>query len=713
MKSIHIKTARLCFIRTACAFLAVLCCRCAALADTLALPSSLRAIGEEAFCGDTSLEDVILPDGLREIGKRAFADSVMSSITLPTSIAFIDDTAFTGAKFDWIVATPDTYAYDWMVRHKYIQPQITAYAENESVVSGGTVTLRSETLYLSGKTEYLWQSSAGEKVWSGTEFNGNDSETLTFTATPDTLKYYYRCRVRDNNGYWYSNPVRVKLAPRIEASADHKTALYGVYVGFSATVTDAKGACAYQWQYGLDGENWYDITTIPDADKSAFSLFSSENNLRYLYRCAVTDDNGVWYSKPVSVTFSPLRIVADPQSGTAVVDDRVTFSVEAEGYEPLSYQWQVRFPGESDWHDSVLTSSKTAQVRFTASDHYNGVQYRCRVTNGYGDSLYSEAAALTVTPKPVYRARMVAMGNFLRQDSKIPNSLYFIHYGYERPYFYVESIQRNYRDAQGMCGMLNGVYGGKTPGAKYDFKWYQDSSYEGMRQMLQTEFADTTEYDVSLFFVATHGYSNGDGDLELSFFGGLNQQDIEAHMKGKRSLSFDTLASWLKQYVKGDIIVIIQSCGAGSAIYSSTGVQNGAMAKESLDDAEDEFLSRAIEAFARADAEEAPRSGDSANGTGAMRQSRFYVLAASRHHELSWGSESKGYNYFTKWLTEGVGTSGNMPADTNNDGVVTLTELFNYIKQYNTYGIKSSDDGKIYYQHVQRYPVGSQYPLFR
>ena len=102
-----------------------------------------------------------------------------------------------------------------------------------------------------------------------------------------------------------------------------------------------------------------------------------------------------------------------------------------------------------------------------------------------------------------------------------------------------------------------------------------------------------------------------------------------------------------------------------------------------------------------------------ANGTGAMRQSRFYVLAASRHHELSWGSESKGYNYFTKWLTEGVGTSGNMPADTNNDGVVTLTELFNYIKQYNTYGIKSSDDGKIYYQHVQRYPVGSQYPLFR
>ena len=46
-----------------------------------------------------------------------------------------------------------------------------------------------------------------------------------------------------------------------------------------------------------------------------------------------------------------------------------------------------------------------------------------------------------------------------------------------------------------------------------------------------------------------------------------------------------------------------------------------------------------------------------------------------------------------------------MPADTkgNSNGIVDLTELFNYIKQF------QNDDN----QHVQRYPVNSTYPLFR
>ncbi len=54
-----------------------------------------------------------------------------------------------------------------------------------------------------------------------------------------------------------------------------------------------------------------------------------------------------------------------------------------------------------------------------------------------------------------------------------------------------------------------------------------------------------------------------------------------------------------------------------------------------------------------------------------------------------------------------------MPADADGNGVVDLTELFNYIKTNDTFRITSIDDGKTYYQHVQRYPVGSSYPLFR
>ncbi len=134
--------------------------------------------------------------------------------------------------------------------------------------------------------------------------------------------------------------------------------------------------------------------------------------------------------------------------------------------------------------------------------------------------------------------------------------------------------------------------------------------------IIQNEFAETTEYDVSLFFIATHGYSDGDGDLEMPFRGSLNQADIDAHTQSTTSLSFDTLASWLKQYVKGEVIVVLQSCGAGSAIYSTAAEQNTAGGTGSADDGAG-FVSRAITAFAKADVIGSSQLGDSSNATGA------------------------------------------------------------------------------------------------
>ena len=43
-----------------------------ASADELTLPGGLTAIEEEAFSGDTSLNEVILPDGIQSIGTKAF-----------------------------------------------------------------------------------------------------------------------------------------------------------------------------------------------------------------------------------------------------------------------------------------------------------------------------------------------------------------------------------------------------------------------------------------------------------------------------------------------------------------------------------------------------------------------------------------------------------------------------------------------------------------
>ena len=50
-------------------------CICCAQADVLTFPSDLTTIAEEAFAGDTSLDEAVLPERLNAIGRHSFAYS--------------------------------------------------------------------------------------------------------------------------------------------------------------------------------------------------------------------------------------------------------------------------------------------------------------------------------------------------------------------------------------------------------------------------------------------------------------------------------------------------------------------------------------------------------------------------------------------------------------------------------------------------------------
>ena len=64
-----------------------------ALASTLIIPAGTKNIEEEAFYGDTSLDEVVLPEGVEEIGERAFGDSSLQKINLPDTLTDIADNA--------------------------------------------------------------------------------------------------------------------------------------------------------------------------------------------------------------------------------------------------------------------------------------------------------------------------------------------------------------------------------------------------------------------------------------------------------------------------------------------------------------------------------------------------------------------------------------------------------------------------------------------
>ena len=64
--------------------------------DELILPTSIKAIGEEAFA-NTSCQMVTIPDGCEAIGRRAFADcDDLKYVLIPSSVTSIADDAFAG-----------------------------------------------------------------------------------------------------------------------------------------------------------------------------------------------------------------------------------------------------------------------------------------------------------------------------------------------------------------------------------------------------------------------------------------------------------------------------------------------------------------------------------------------------------------------------------------------------------------------------------------
>ncbi len=292
--------------------------------------------------------------------------------------------------------------------------------------------------------------------------------------------------------------------------------------------------------------------------------------------------------------------------------------------------------------------------------------------------------------------------------------------------YIIDDCTRNSADMNHMAAMLGQVYA--ADGAQYQVTTKKDATYADIQSLIQTTFAGTTENDVSLFFIATHGNSSGDGELAMSFLGNPSSYDDRSDYYKNSTLSFSTLASWLNTYVKGEVIVLIESCGAGSAIYDPSEGENqtkfingGAWSYLNGPDTEEmnpkaeqsysdsAFVSKAIRAFSSRDHSFTVTNGE---GQGALRQNKFYVMAASRHQQNSYGFEytdpNQSHNAFTNWLI--AGAYGGADSMGNGDFKITLTELFSYInyRQENSY----SEYGEYIDQRVQRYPVGSQYEMF-
>ncbi len=132
----------------------------------------------------------------------------------------------------------------------------------------------------------------------------------------------------------------------------------------------------------------------PGYDSATLTLKATAARNGWELRCRATHSTDRAFSKTAVLTAVTKPVITrDPQSVTVSIGEKAVFSVTATG-GALSYQWQYKPKGSTQWKDWTGKTKATAEV--TAGTESDGCRYRCVVSNAAGSTESGEA---TLTAK--------------------------------------------------------------------------------------------------------------------------------------------------------------------------------------------------------------------------------------------------------------------------------------------------------------------------
>ncbi len=243
-----------------------------------------------------------------------------------------------------------------------------------------------------GNLSYRWQyrtSSTGNWL----DYPDGTSSTLRVTASAYRNGYQYRCKISNTAGTVYSEAATLTVVPMSITSHPKSVS---AYVGDTANFTVAAqgGSLSYQWQYkAAGGSNWLDCP-LSGNKTATLSVPVTAARSGYQYRCKVTSGSSTAYSNAATLTVKT-KITSQPANAAVAAGSTAKFTVKATGVG-LTYQWQYKAAGGSNWLNCSMDGNKTATLSVPVTTARNGYQYRCRITDANGNVTYSTAAKLTV-----------------------------------------------------------------------------------------------------------------------------------------------------------------------------------------------------------------------------------------------------------------------------------------------------------------------------
>ena len=245
-----------------------------------------------------------------------------------------------------------------------------------------------------------WSNMTNDSIWQG-----NKTDTLSFTANKANLNYQYRCVLTNEYGTTETEAVLYTetddIKPTIDTQPSDTTSAMGQMVTFTVKSSNAD---SYQWQVLYKGR-WINMTndSVWLGNKTdTLSFTATKVNLDYQYRCVLTNAYGSTETDTVVYTdASSVKPIIDtaPGNTVAALGDLVTFTVKSDNAS--GYQWQILYRGK--WNtmtnDSVWLGNKTDTLSFTATKANADYEYRCVLTNEYGTT-ETEPVSFALIAKP-------------------------------------------------------------------------------------------------------------------------------------------------------------------------------------------------------------------------------------------------------------------------------------------------------------------------
>jgi hypothetical protein len=279
------------------------------------------------------------------------ADGGGASLQRPGDASYYNDPA------SWLAALPTPGA----LSPGGTPPTITTHPASQNIVAGADLTLN--VAASPGPLYYQWRHNGGN-------ISGATNSTLFIDNVQPQHRGDYDVLVFSSAGSATSSNalVNILIGARFFAHptsivynrGSTNSATYGhTFSNFTFSVqASSSSPLAYQWRF--NGED------IPGATNTSLVVSNATLADAGVYTVVVTDAVGSIESNPATLTINiPPTIYQQPQPITAVVGDTVNFIVNANGTQPLTYQFRrnsVNIHAPQPLHYYTITNVATNQA---------------------------------------------------------------------------------------------------------------------------------------------------------------------------------------------------------------------------------------------------------------------------------------------------------------------------------------------------------------